>query len=174
MAKSSVSRVAVGIYRRDQPAEHNSPGAWKAHKLRAKVFDKAVKHKSLKVVTVRDFYDEENTHEFADAVIEILKEPTTQIALTAAGLYVFKHLTKPLDNWVEAGVKRIYKSLFGAFQKKEINEFFLQLPNGDNIKVGPDANVTITVANGKVRRVELEEVSESPKPKGKQPKKTRR
>jgi hypothetical protein len=172
VVKAPHSTVTVGIYRSDQAAEHNSPAAWKAHTLRAQVFDEAIKHKSLRVVTTGDVYDKDNTHEFAEAVVEILKQPTTQVALTAVGLYIFRHLAKPLDDWVEAGVKRLYKSLFGAFQKKQISEFFLQLPNGEQITVGPEAYVTISVTGGKVTKVQL--TGAGRKAKIKQPRRRRR
>lgn len=165
VAKSTRPTVTVGIYRSNQEAEHNSRAAWKAHKLRAQVFDKAIKHKSFRVVRVRDLHDKVNTHEFGEAVIEFMTEPTTQVALTAAGVYVFKHLTKPLDDWVEAGVKRLYRSLASAFQKKQISEFFLTLPNGEQITVGPDEQVTVSVAGGKVTTVKLKGIVKKAKPK---------
>ena len=172
MAKTSRPTVTVGIYRSDQAAEHNSPRAWKAHRLRAQVFDKAVKHPSLRVAAVRDMHDEHNTHEFADAVVEILQDPSTRVVLTAAGLYAFKHLTRPLDDWVEAGVKRLYKSLFGAFRKSQISEFFISLPNGDRISAGPDARITVSLAGGKVTSVKLD--ISKPRPRRVRPKRSRR
>ena len=106
------------------------------------------------MVKTGDMYDEVHTHEFAEAVVEVLKEPSTQVVLAAAGMYVFKLLTKPLDDWVETGVKWLYKSLASAFQKQQISEFFIQLPSGEQITVGPNTHATITVADGKVTKVQ--------------------
>lgn len=113
---------------------------------------------AFRVVDEGDFTDQTRTHEFAEAILEIIKHPAAQVALSAVAVYVLKVLTKPLDKKVESAVGYLYDKLFCAFRKKRIGDFFITLPDGQRIRVESNSDVEVTVHDGKVQRLKIDTI----------------
>jgi hypothetical protein len=150
-------RLTVSAYRDSAGSLPDIPEAWVAHRERAKVLAEVVSESgAFQVVDAGDFNDETRTHEFAEAILEIIKHPAAQVALSAAAVYVLKILTKPLDKKVEEAVGYLYDKLFSAFRKNRIGEFFITLPDGQRIRVDSNSDVEITVRDGKLHHLKID------------------
>ncbi len=93
--------------------------------------------------------DETRTHELAEFVIEILKEPTAQIVFSAAAGYIGTVLAKQFDDLVSRGVRHLFQKLYKAFKAKKIGDYSITLPDGSRLVVAPDSQVAITLRGGK-------------------------
>jgi hypothetical protein len=151
----SSARITLSVYRTNYSSLPDIPDAWEAHRERARVLAESLSDSGFTIVDAGAFNDQERTHEFAEAILEIFKDPTTHIALGAAAVYVLKVLSKPLDSAIEKGVGHLFDKLHAAFGKKRIGQFWITLPDGQRINVESDAEVQVTLRDGKVKHLQV-------------------
>ena len=149
-----MSKVTLAIYRdlsnRIAGEPDDGPIAWKAHRKRPRVIEDVFADKSFrKSKTDGRAEDTSSTHELAELVIEIVKEPTVQIALSATAVYIGKVVAKQFDDIVGRGVRHLFQKLYKAFTGKKIGDYWITLPDDSRIVVAPDSQITITLRGGK-------------------------
>lgn len=150
----TAQEVTLHVYRdlsnRNANEPDDGPMAWSAHRERLRVLKEALDDPAFHVPKWGVAEDEERPHELAEFVVQIVQEPTIQVAMLSAAAYAGKVIAKQVDKLVGHGVERIFDRLLSAFKSKKIGDFWITLPDGSHLQVSSNSEVRISIQDGKV------------------------
>ncbi len=124
--------------------------AWAAHRARLALLTEALDDPAYDVLDWGAAIDRRRTHEFAELAVGVVSDPATQAALAGAAAYVGGIVAREIDKRVGAAVGAVFDRLLAGFRKKRIGDFWITLPDGSRIQVHPDAEVVITLRDGRM------------------------
>jgi hypothetical protein len=124
----------------------DGPMARDAHVRRRVFLEHLETEPGITVVSMGVAADKE-PHELAEIMLAIAQNPTVQVALSGAALYVGKVLAGSIDRALGNVVERLFDKLVSAFRSKETGDFSIFLPDGSHIVVQADSTVHIMLNN---------------------------
>jgi hypothetical protein len=126
----------------------SGPMAWDAHRRRMRVLDEALDDPAIRVIMNDEARDDQMTHEVAEAVVEIGKNPGAAMVLGSAASYIGTTLARKIDEAVGDGVGRLFQRLLNAYRRMEIGGFWIETANGVRLVLRSDSRVVITIDEG--------------------------
>lgn len=126
------------------------PLAWAAHRDRESALREVLGDAAFSVKWSPEAVDKQRPHELAEVVVSVLSHPTAHAVLMGAAAYVGKIVAGQIDDLMGNAVAHIFSGLVSRFKKKKVGDFWLTLPDGSRIQVDANAQVALSLKDGRV------------------------
>jgi hypothetical protein len=126
-----------------------------AHEKRKRALEDDLNDPSF---AVRDWGDTKDSgpHELVHVIVEVLANPATQAAAASAITFIGGVLSGVFSSLIVDGTKNLVRKLVGRMDRKEIQNFWITLPDGSTVGIQSDRAVNINITGGKNWRFEFD------------------
>jgi len=136
-------------------------GSWRA--TRRLALEEDLADRSILVI---DWGDTKDTkpHELVTLLIAFVASPVTHAVAVPASTYIAGLLGDSFKSVMVDSVKALFSKLVKQFKAKEIADFAITLSDGTKIVVDPNAQVSITLRDGRLSKFECDSPPTKPQP----------
>jgi hypothetical protein len=145
-------QLILGVYRdfenRRRGEPDDGPLARAAHQKRQQALESDLAESCYMVVSWGDTKDT-CPHELVEVVVDFLSSPAVHAAVVPAAAFIGGIFADTFKSLLVDGAKALFIKLVERVRQKDVEDFYMKMPDGSTINVRPDCNVELHLQDGR-------------------------